>query len=177
MLPIRTPRSPLRAGVGMREVVGGASGLLSPPGWGAPSPQGRAQGGLHCHPTGGPKPGLPTRHGDWMCPTEDMGHGSRRRPVGCAGEQFDSIVSREHTHCSRLLTPIFPSLFIVFKIWQVALAPDATVARSPRVPWTTDHRCRPVEPAALVLNVLHVYACVPWSLPVPFPSPSVNVSR
>lgn len=73
-----------------------------------------------------------------------------------------------------LLTPIFPSLFIVFKIWQVALAPDATVARSPRVPWTTDHRCRPVEPAALVLNV---YACVPRSLPVPFLSPSVNVSR
>lgn len=39
-----------------------------------------------------------------------------------------------------LLTPIFPSLFIVFKIWPMALALDVIVARSPRVPWTTDHR-------------------------------------
>lgn len=36
---------------------------------------------------------------------------------------------------------IFLSLFIIFEIWPVALAPviDIILARSPTVPWTMDH--------------------------------------
>lgn len=76
-----------------------------------------------------------------MCPTEDEGYGSGDK----WGAQESSLTPLflEDTCIVPglwLLTPIFPSLFIVVKIWPVALAPDAIEARSPRVPWTTDHR-------------------------------------
>lgn len=123
---------------------------------------------------------------DFPPATEDKGYGSGRRQVGCAGEHFDSTVSREHMHCSRALAshPDFP--FSIYCFQDLASGSGtrhhcsqistSALDHRPSLPTRLRGQC-PGEPAALVLDVLHVYACVPRSLPVPCPPPSVNVSR
>lgn len=92
-----------------------------------------------------------------------------------------NCLQRTHTLFQGLVfspQKIFPSLFIIFKIWPVTLAPDTTVGRSPTSAldhgpsWLTQQEGAngPMKTAGLVLDVLHVYAYLFSGLfLVPFP--------
>ncbi|KAF6114601.1 hypothetical protein HJG60_010566 [Phyllostomus discolor] len=101
------------------------------------------RGGLHSYPTGlskswhfhAPlKPGYVPRKTRNMQAVQDTLDPQKSSWLNC--------LQRTHTFFqgSGFSPPKdISSLFIIFKIWPVALAPDTTVARSPRVPWTMDH--------------------------------------